>query len=203
MSLATPAVNAASPIPVQGPAERKARRLAVLCRLSELGMTLAEAAASKAAQDLTETDTPNSPEQPAKRRTDYVLVFTRLANVVRQAIALEDRIDRAAPSPPGRASRPPPPPDRRRPMLRDALHKAAAAEPDRAARTALCRHIDERIEAELLADPAHAVHVSDILIAICEDLNLHPDVSKLPDELIGMDPVVHPDDPRPTQKLNL
>jgi hypothetical protein len=163
--------------PTESPAERKARQLATLRRLGELTMGLAEAAAAKAAQHLAEP----GPPEPDGKQADPVLAFTRLSRAVRQTIALEIRVasDDVAPHRP-------PPPDPRRPLLRRALHRAAAADPGR---PGLKREIDARIEHELLADPEGDAPLGEVFATICDGLALPFDPSQLPDTLLGLEPI--------------
>ncbi len=173
-----------------GPAEtaetRTARHFDLLREMAELGMAMARNAAAQALDP--------DPASP-RPSPDPVLAFARTTTVVRQAITLEARIASGAlareGAAPARAPEPPKPgaaPDPRRAPLRHTLHKLAAAEPDRAARTRLCRRIDERIEHEILADPEADLPITDLLVAICDDLGLRLDPSKLPDELLGIPP---------------
>lgn len=227
MSRPSPESHAtANATPADDHAEFKAWQTGMIRELAELSMNLARAAAHRAAQDLAEPPEPSEPASkpasrlPSKPRTDHALTFTRLARAVREAIAVENRIrsDDAPPRPaaprpaaprPVPPRRAPPPADRRRPLLRRALHQAAEAEPDRAARNRLRRDIDERIEHELGADLTHDVPIHVILIALLDHFELSLDPSKLSDELLGIPPTHyppddrHPDDPRPDQKLNL
>ena len=165
--------------PPEDPAERKARHLAMLRDLAELGMNLARKAAEKADEDLERDDTQAQPGKP-----DHNLTFNRHARAVRDTIALESRIASDTPSRRAPPYRPAASSDPRRPLLRRALHQAAHAEPDRAQ---LCRAIDERIEQELLADPAQDTPAGSVLAAISRHLDLSIDPSKLSDELLVCD----------------
>lgn len=167
-----------------------ARALDMLRELAEISMR-----ASRIAIDQIEHDHAN----PAARDTaapDPSLALDRAQHAARQAIALEQRVragvtvrpDQAPPL--GPAAR-----DPRRPHLRDALHDAAKrAEPDRAARTRLCRFIDERLDVELGKDPDGDIPIVEILQIIARKAGLKLDVAKLSDAVLGMKPrPSHPD----------
>jgi hypothetical protein len=167
----------------------------MLREMAELGMNMARVAAARALGD-----GPADTDQPA---ADPSLAFARATRAVRQAIALEIRVAaEAAPrhNPAGDLARSAPArlavpaPDPRRPALRQALHKLAAAEPERAARAQLRRHIDERIEEELLADPDGDLPLGEAFAAICDELGLNFDASTLSDEFLAIPPTPHPPD---------
>jgi hypothetical protein len=181
-------VNALTPVarPRETDAERRDRELDMLREMAELGMQMARAAAARAL----DPDSQTAPDQPAAPdfARDPTLAFARATRAVRQAIALETRIAAAEPAPARAQPAPAFAHDPRRPALRQALYKLADAEPERAARTQLRRHIDERIEHELLADPGADLPPGDVFAAICDDLGLRLDPSALPDELLGLPP---------------
>lgn len=158
---------------------RRARHLDMLREIAELGMKIARVAAAQA------LDTAPEPDAP-----DPSLTFTRATSSVRQAIALEARIVAGIVP----TSRPNAVParahsfDLRRTLLRQTLHQALDAEPDRSVRNELRREIDERIEQDLCEDPEAAISACDIFIAISEDLGLRIDPSRLPSELLGLEP---------------
>src|SRR3954471_3207138 len=118
--------NAPDPTPPRAPetdAERRARHLDMLREMAELAMEVARDAAAKA----------TSPDPATAGCPDPGLTFARATRAARQAIALETRIA-AGDLPPMRAPRDPATsPDPRRALLRQALHKAAQPEPNRAA----------------------------------------------------------------------
>jgi hypothetical protein len=175
-------VSALTPVarPRETDAERRDRELDMLREMAELGMQMARAAAARALD-------PDSQTAPDFAR-DPTLAFARATCAVRQAIALETRIAAAELAPARAQPAPASAHDPRRPALRQALYKLADAEPERAARAQLRRHIDERIEHELLADPGADLPPGDVFAAICDDLGLHLDPSALPDELLGLPP---------------
>ena len=168
-------------------AERRTRHLDMLREMAELGMQAARIAAQLMLDaDPRSSDEPANPNSP---KNDPVIAFARATSATRQAIALEARIAAGVPtrvrseSLPLRA-----PADSRRPALRQALRDAADAEPNRAARTQLHRHIDQRIDEELLDDPDHEIPLVEILLAISADLSLSLDPSRLSDEVLGLAP---------------
>jgi hypothetical protein len=182
-------------------AERTARHLRQLQELAELGMAMARAVAEEALHPAPAPEAaPSEPATaPTRTRRDPGLGFARLAHSVRQTIALEARIAAERDNPSPRPSRPPPP-DPRRSLLRGALYAAAPGphrEAGRATPGGFRREIDERIEDELAADPGGDIPIHEILAAICGDLGITLDCSRLPDALLDMtDPMDDPaDDP--------
>ncbi len=178
--------------------DRTARHLAMLQRLSEIGMALACAVGERALAALTppatperapETDPAPEPEpepapiRPGPGRADPALVFARLAGTVRQCIALEARLAAGPlPAPRGRAA--PRPYDPRRDEVRRVVHLAAKADGIHPA--ALRREIEERLDAELDADPDGETEIEDITGAILEDLGLGRNLAKQPDEVLAI-----------------
>ncbi|HEX4259930.1 MAG TPA: hypothetical protein VHY76_02420 [Acetobacteraceae bacterium] len=172
---------------------RKGRHLRQLEELAELGMAMARSVAKSAlhpppADDTAADDTaPPDPETPATAppqpasRSNPGLVFARLAHSVRQTIALEARIAAGGETP---RRTPPPPPDPRRAVLQRAFRDAAGSGPNGAPGTSFRREVDERIEDELAADPGGHLPLYDILAAICDDLGITLDHSRLPDEVL-------------------
>ncbi len=174
---------------------RKARHLAMAQELAELGMGLARSAAARATTLFAEEaaapppDPAEAPEPPPVTAAvpltpaqSHAFTFARLSNAIRQAIALEARIaaDAFAPRPAAAARAPAQPrrPDARRALLRQALHEAAATEPDPAL---LRRAIDARIEDELQADPDVTTPVWELLESISADMALTLNLPRLPD----------------------
>ena len=158
---------------VETDAERRARHLDMLRELAELNMQAARVAAVQVAQA----------DPGAQAAASPTLDLARATRAVAQIIALENRIVAGEPARSAPATH-----DPRRLPLRQALHKTADAEPDRAARARLCRMIDDRIEEELDADPDQDLPITEALIAIADDLGLRLDCSQLPDELLGIPP---------------
>ncbi len=127
--------------------------------------------------------------------TDPAVLFTRLAAVVRDCIALEARL---AAGTAGTSRAPVRPADPRRAKLQEALRLVTTNHPDRAA---LLRETTYRADEHLAADPDQTIEIPDLLINICEDLGIEIDFTKLPDEFLftTYDPVDFDDsapDPR-------
>lgn len=165
-------------------ADIQARHLAELCELQSLGMGIARGAAAAAARQFeTPAPQPASPSapEPARGCPDAALAFSRAARIVHQSITLETRVAHGDLLR-GRATLPPPLADRRRVLIRNALHRAVQDEPDRAQRR---RQIDEHVDHELRADPAQELPSKDILETVAEGLQIPLDPAKLADELIG------------------
>ena len=118
--------------------------------------------------------------------TDPAILFTRLAAVVRDCIALEARLaaGRTAPPPP---ALPPttstPRPDPRRIPVREALHHTTRNHPNRAT---LARETATRLDAHLAADPDQTLAAVDILDALCDEFGIEIDFSTLPDKYLDV-----------------
>ncbi len=177
-------------------AETAAKHKRMLCRLAELGMSLAEIAAEDIAAADTAIDlepglapgtagylTPEAAPQPqAERprrhtRPELILSFTRLSRIVTHAISLHAALQAGAIRPPqGRAAKPPPEPelqpDARRFFLQPALAEIAELNPHLEislpeAHRALEIH---------LADPERgADKLCTLLARVCADLGLPPE----------------------------
>ena len=142
-----------------------------------------------------------APHLPASRpctsakATDPAVLFTRLAAVVRDCVALEARI--------GSTSTPRtkvPPADPRRAKLQEALRLVTTGLPDRAA---LLRETTARADEHLAADPDQNTEIPDLLINICDELGIEINFKTLPDEFLftSYDPIDFDDaapDPRAT-----
>jgi hypothetical protein len=116
----------------------------------------------------------------AAKPTDPAILFTRLAAVVRDCIALEARLARApAEAPAARALllRA----DPRRAHLREAFHHITANLPDRAA---LNRDIAARLDEQLAADPDQTIDPINLLDALCAEFGIELDLATLPDEYL-------------------
>ena len=139
------------------------------------------------------------PATPSSAKpTDPAVLFTRLAAVVRDCIALEARLAAGTAG----TSRAPirPPPDPRRPKLQEALRFVTTNHPNRAA---LLRETTYRADEHLAADPDQTIEIPDLLINICEDLGIEINFKTLPDEFLftTYDPIDFDDsapDPRAT-----
>ncbi len=124
------------------------------------------------------------PATPASAKpTDPAVLFTRLAAVVRDCIALEARLAAGAtPRAPNASSRPPEAhADSRREPLLEAFRFVTAKIPNRAA---TLRDITARLDEELASDPDQAYGSADFLATICEDFGIEIDYTKLPDEYL-------------------
>jgi len=113
--------------------------------------------------------------------TDPATLFTRLAAVVRDCIALEARLAAgiAAARPSTRASALHA--DPRRVPLRDALRFVIKNHPDRADLTS---DANSRLDAELLDDPDQTIEPGELLSTICNSLGIEIDYATLPDEYL-------------------
>ncbi len=141
------------------------------------------------------------PATPAPAKpTDPAVLFTRLAAVVRDCIALEARIAAGATPRAPKPQQPPPEAhaDSRREPLLEAFRFVTAKIPNRAA---TLRDITARLDEELASDPDQAYGSADFLACICEDFGIAIDYTKLPDEYL-FHPIDPPyadyDDPRAT-----
>jgi hypothetical protein len=181
----------------------------MLAELAELGMQLARATAAKALADLAAPEGLEEPEQqPASlatdappeaalaaplrhastrpagaRKLDPVTSFIRLATAVCQIIALEAGLA-AGPATKGGMVSPALRADPRREPLLNAFREVTEHTRDRSAiRYEFARRLDE----ELTADPEQILGFPEIFYPLCMSLGIQLDVSKLSDEIIGMD----------------
>jgi hypothetical protein len=144
--------------PTPTPADRTERHLAMLARLAEIGMEIAEEAGRQA------------PGEAGKgpQAADPALSFARTARAVRLTIALEARLaaDRLATRRPEAA--------RRRDRIHTKVERALEAERDDADEvetlaTAAWEQLTETDDADLLDRPIH-----EVVARICADLGLSP-----------------------------
>ncbi len=183
--------------------------------LADLAMGLARAAAARTLTDwaepeqpsLTQPAEPQADREPAEshanpapaprplasrpstpssaKPADPAVLFTRLAAIVRDCIALEARLaaSAAGTSNTANTSRAPmrQPPDPRRAKLQEGLRLVTTGHPDRAA---LLRETTARADEHLAADPDQTIEIPDLLINICEDLGIDIDFTKRPDEFL-------------------
>ena len=136
-------------------------------------------------------DAAATPKQPsgAPKVRDPVLAFTRLANVVRQAMILETQVA-SGPIHAGRQRRRPPP-DPRRDLLRAAFEEGTERHPER---KRLLRESLERVEEELAADPQAERTANDIVGIICQDLGFALNMAMVSDEtLVALTGIPIPD----------
>jgi len=119
------------------------------------------------------------------KQIDPALLFTRLATVVRNCIALEARLAGTAPAAPtedrARLLRA----DPRRPLIRDALKRALEKHPDRAE---LNRETTARLDEQLAADADQITHPGRLFFALCDAFSIEINVAILPDELLYANP---------------
>ena len=184
----------------------------VLAELIDLGMQLARATAAKALADLAEPE-PEAPEQAAllsepqaepppeaataatpgrtasahrattPRRTDPVTSFLRLAKAVCECIALEAGLAAGPATKTGLVSPALRADPRREPLLKE-FRQVTEHTQDRGA----VRHeFTHRMDQELTADPERLLSLPEIFYPLCKALGIELDVSKLSDEIIGMD----------------
>ena len=161
-----------------------------LKEIGEFGMDLIRHTAPKAAAQIKEPP-------PSKPPTiNYVAEFLRLSSAMKQIINLELRLRAADPARRSLYVRSPAANDPRQAPLRRTLFQAIVMAPDPAR---LHRAANERIDAELLADPDEKIPVGDILMSICKLLDIHIDLRHLPDEMLPSDdaPGAAPNTPRP------
>ena len=207
------ALNAIAPIEPEDPAARTARHLRMLAELQELGMQLARATAAKALAELAEPDLPEEPaEEPlaepraaeprpeaaqaatprriaagspgsTARKTDPATSFIRLAKAVCELIALESGLA-AGPATTSGLVPPALRADPRRETLLKAFREVTEHTQDRGA---VRQEFTFRMDQELTADPESILSLPEIFYPLCKALGIALDVSKLSDEIIGMD----------------
>ena len=184
----------------------------MLAELEELGMQLARATAAKALADLAELDPPEeeaeelfseplaaepnpeaaeaaapcrtAPKSPGTpRKSDQVTSFIRLAKAVCELIALESGLAAGPAATSGLVS-PALRADPRRETLLKAFREVTEHTQDR---SALRCEFTHRMDQELTADPEQILGYPEIFYPLCKALGIALDVSKLSDEIIGMD----------------
>ena len=214
-------LNAITAIEPEDPATRTARHLRMLADLEELGMQLARATAAKALAELAEPDPPEEEaEEPlcepptaepkpeaaqaaaqrrtapkssgtTPRKTDAVTSFIRLAKAVCELIALEAGLTAGPATKSGLVSPALRADPRREPLLK-AFREVTEHTQDK---SAVRYEMSYRMDQELTADPEQLLGLPEIFYPICRALGIELDVSKLSDEIIGMDPWNYDDDP--------
>ncbi len=175
-----------------------ARTLADWAEPEQPPLSAAEPQLNESAAPLTQPAEPQAAHQPAPhtnpapsrhgnrsattastKPTDPALLFTRLAAIVRDCIALEARL---AASAAGTSCAPiRPPPDPRRAKLQEGFRLVTTNLPDRAA---LLRETTARADEYLAADPDQTIEIPELLIAICDELGIEINFKILPDEFL-------------------
>jgi hypothetical protein len=188
----------------------------MLAELEDLGMQLARATAARALADLAQPEPPEPPEassddpqplaadppesapaapRPASSRppgatprksADPVQSFLRLASAICACIALEARLVAAPAATTG--SRLVPPAlraDPRRDPLIKTFREITEHTQDRAG---LRSDFTIRVDEELTADPDQLLSLPELFFPLCKELGIEPNLKKLPDAIIGMDP---------------
>ncbi len=173
--------------------------IAMLQRLAELAMQLAELTVASA---LKEAQPESQAPEPARRRPDPTLVFTRLARTVRDTIALKVKISASiapAESPAALKTRK----DPRRPFIAAEFDRAVATSNyPKIDRPALRREMDDRLTEALAADPDCQVAGGEFVMTICNEFGLEFEVKEFADELLvppghpmpGIGPIIRNDD---------
>ena len=169
-------------LPPETPEARKARQFASLRTLGDLGMDLAKSAHGLAKQQLTDP-----PRARPKDTPDYAATFATMSRAVRQAVAIEIRLDAPARTRPAfRLARLA---DPRRILLCHAFREAIAGHPDRASRI---REIETVIDQHLEADPDQQIPIEKTIATLCNTLELDLDLSRIPDALLYYTPASSP-----------
>jgi hypothetical protein len=142
--------------------------------------------------EATQSPTPRSaPARPpstgttTRKPADPVQSFLRLAAAVCQCIALEARL---ALGPITTGSRLVPPAlraDPRREPLIKTFREITEHTQDRAA---VRSDFTIRLDEELTADPDRILSLPELFFPLCDEMGVEPDINKLPDAIIGMDP---------------
>jgi len=177
---------------------RKARHLATLKRIAELGMKLLERAAEEAEKAPPEP-APQKPGQATRPANDPRLVFARLSRDLRETMALEARLAAGKlPAAPPPREKTPAPPDPRRPAIMGWLHTEIAAKPrPKPESTALLRQIETRLTEYLAEDPGLTLPGAVFINEICEEFGLVFNTRTMDDELL-----LRPGQPFPTYTPN-
>ena len=182
----------------------------MLAELIDLGMQLARATAAKALADLAEPEPPEeqapefetqaeppseaaqtatprrtAPKSPGTpRKIDPVQSFLRLATAVCECIRLEAGLAAGPATKSGLV-----PPALRADPRRDTLLKAFREVTEHTQDKSAVRYgFTTRLDQELTADPEKILGLPEIFYPLCQEFGIELDVSKLSDEIIGMDP---------------
>ena len=114
------------------------------------------------------------------KQIDPAVLFTRLAAVVRDCIALEARLT-AGTGATARAITLQLRADPRRAPVREAFRDAIKNHPDRAE---LSRETTTRLDEQLAADPDQTIGLGNLLFDICNELGIEVDLATVPDEFL-------------------
>jgi hypothetical protein len=148
-----------------------------------------QAAATHSDQEAAPQSNPASTRRHATARTpstasykpiDPALLFTRLAAIVRDCIALEARLTAGA-RPTTRATSPQPPADPRRTQVCELFDRVIENHPDR---PELRLETTTRLDAKLAADPHQTLGVGNFFFDICDELGIELDYPSLSHELM-------------------
>jgi hypothetical protein len=131
------------------------------------------AAARRAAFDV--------PRPGTAKRIDPATLFTRLAAIVRDCIALEARLAGTAAAQTAATPALPCRPDRRRDHLREAFRFVTSSRPDRAT---LVPALDQRLDDALAADPGRTIDLAELMDEICAEFGIELDYASLPDKYL-------------------
>lgn len=190
-----------APIPISSGDPIQARHLAWLAEAGAMTMSLIRKTHACAEAQLESSE----PEASKAKTPDYALRFTGLVNALQRLIAAEARAAAgtltSSPAP-TRASAAKAPlaqtaskSDPRYTLIRTALHQAVRTDPDRAK---LRRAIDQELDRDLTADPAHTIPIGLVLAAVADRLDIRLDVTRLPDALLVIElPTDPPNTTRP------
>jgi hypothetical protein len=133
------------------------------------------------------------PTAGASRQTDPAILFTRLAAIVRDCIALETRLASAPTATPDTRTKMRGA-DPRRVPIRETIRLSTENHPDRAE---INREAAAQLDERLAADPDQTILPNEILDQICEKLGIEINHGILPDEYLdaiyGPLPKQHPD----------
>ena len=171
-------MNAISRPLAESPADRRDRQLDCFRRAADKAMRAIEIA-SEQLETAHATGEPGATAAPT-------LDLARAIRALVLAVNAENRVVAGIAAPRAPAS------DTRRPLLREALHKAADADPDPKRRAALHRDIDDRVEEILLADPLAEIDLAEHLYTVADELHLALDPATLRDEILGIEATHYP-----------
>ena len=188
----------------------------MLAELEELGMQLARATAARALADLAEPEAPEeqaeeplseppapepsqqatlattprrtasrSPITTPRKSSDPVQSFLRLAAAVCACIALEARLSLGPITASSRLVSPALRADPRRDPLVKTFRDITEHAQDRGS---LRHDFIARLDEELTADPDQILSLPELFFPLCAEIKFEPNLAKLPDAIIGMDP---------------
>lgn len=159
------------------------RKLRLLDRLAEAGVQMAEALTRQAEGG------------PVMIEGDLALAYSRVSRAVRLALMLQEKLEQAPPKSP-ESAKPSAPDEAHDAKCRAGAIVARVAKADRSDEEEVDRLVhecDERLDDPDLYGDILERPLSEIVARLCRDLGLHPDWSRLAEELWAQDEMLGDD----------